>query len=271
MHDLYDGAAHLRKIGVALISPLGQRVADLLAIWLDGLHHLKAAREVEWNNPYCIEVRWGRELSTFDNSLLTRLVLLCHERAIRLEISPRSRGYLTLLFHGRAHDAARMDKRHPTIQQALAHHLHPAGAAGETIVIAVHLDLAQREALANETEVTRRALALAGCPAAERWSAARQLVQRALGSDLVAERLRRIGAVLSEAYGDDYNPDPPLEIVLDLLPPASPDERAGLARLARAEWNLIDEARLRAYQLQDARLIAVVEELRAAMEGRDGR
>lgn len=267
MHDLYDGTAHLCSIGVQGISPLGERVARLLAIWLDGLHHLKVAREVEWNDPYCIEVRWGRELSTFDNSLLTRLVLLCHQHALRLEISPRSRGYLTLLFHGRAHEAARMDKRHPTIQQALARHLHPDGAPGETIVIAVHLDPARREALANETEATRRALAAAGCPDAG-WTPARQIVQRALGSDLVAERLRRIGAVLSEAYGDGMNPDPPLAIALDLLPPAAADERAALARLARAEWDLIDEARLRAYQLQDARLLAVIEELRAAMEGR---
>lgn len=271
MHDLYDGAAHLRSVGVPQISPLGERAARLLAIWLYGLHHLPRLDEIDWADPHCIELRWSCELSTYDNNMLTHLVVLAHQHALRLEISPRSREYLTLRFHGRAHDAAAMHKRHPTIQQALSRWLHPKGFGGETMVIAVVLDLDQREALAEETEVMQRALAAAGCPAAEPWTPARQLIQRVVGNDLLAERLRRIGAVLSEGYGDHLDLGQPLALALDLLPPATGDERAALARLVRAEQGLINAARLCTQRYDDAELLELVEELDAAMEGSRGR
>lgn len=119
----HSGAAWLRQCQITNISPLGERVADLLGDLLGGLHRLDRSSPVDWSNPHWIEVRWRSDLSTFDFNNLTRLVLLAHDRAVRVTISPRSHQYLTLLFHPREHgEELRIDQRHPTVEQALAEH-----------------------------------------------------------------------------------------------------------------------------------------------------
>lgn len=57
------------------------------------------------------------ELASFDYDLLTRLVLLAHEYAIRTDVDARGR-YLRITIHGRQRDGF-MHERHPTIEQAV--------------------------------------------------------------------------------------------------------------------------------------------------------
>ena len=67
-------------------SELGWRAADLLSEWVGGLHHLPANGErVDWSNPFVIAVNLrGVGLSTFDGDQLTRLVLLSHDKLVRI-------------------------------------------------------------------------------------------------------------------------------------------------------------------------------------------
>lgn len=103
-----------------LRSPLGVKVLAMMERIFGGAYNHSTLREVDWSDPRCIEIRWPNELATYDFDHLTRLVIACHDEAIRLEISPRSNRYLTLLFHQRSHDGKRVFDHHPTIEAAIA-------------------------------------------------------------------------------------------------------------------------------------------------------
>lgn len=57
-------------------------------------------------------------LSTFDFDELTRLVLLAHEKCIRVEISQGGINRLRIAIHKRAREGS-IYQRHPTIEQAI--------------------------------------------------------------------------------------------------------------------------------------------------------
>ena len=57
--------------------------------------------------------------ATFDFSLLTRAVLMAHDRMIRLEISPSGPGLLRIDLHKRKKREGQLWERHPDIQQAI--------------------------------------------------------------------------------------------------------------------------------------------------------
>lgn len=86
------------------ISPLGIVVADFLGDMFYGIYHLdeKALRRVDWKNNHHIIFRLGwRCLSTIDFDELTVLVVLSHERNLRVSIDAATHRYLELLFHQR--------------------------------------------------------------------------------------------------------------------------------------------------------------------------
>ncbi len=95
-------------------------MADLLGELFAGIYHLdkKELPKVDWENTHHIVVKTGeRAMSTFDNSELTRLVLLAHHYCLRAEISG-TKGGLILMFHRRERDGE-ISRRHPTIDQAV--------------------------------------------------------------------------------------------------------------------------------------------------------
>jgi hypothetical protein len=102
-------------------SPLGAKVADLLdAVW-SGLYHLPASLvdRVQWDDPYCITaVVPDHALSTFHSDLLTRLVVLCHDAALRLEISAANPRNVRLSFWQRKREGG-ISERHPTMEVAM--------------------------------------------------------------------------------------------------------------------------------------------------------
>jgi hypothetical protein len=63
----------------------------IAAMW--GWHHLE---RVKWHRPECCEVWLYGNLSTYDFNDMTRLVVLCHDLAIRAEVR-RNRGLSVLL------------------------------------------------------------------------------------------------------------------------------------------------------------------------------
>ena len=85
------------------ISKLGENVANLLDdVWC-GIYHLSnsSLSKVDWTNPDYIRLLIYSGLSTYDDDELTRLVVLSHDRCLRLSINPCNFNYLELLFHQR--------------------------------------------------------------------------------------------------------------------------------------------------------------------------
>lgn len=116
-----EGAEWIKKALKCEPSPLGERVAELLDDVFAGIYHIEqSVSEAEWSNNHHISIRLARDLSTYDNDLLTKLVFASHHYAIRIEVNPRSNRYLTIMFHGRQR-GGRIFEHHPTIEEAVAH------------------------------------------------------------------------------------------------------------------------------------------------------
>jgi len=113
-------------------SPLGRRVADILGHVWQGIYHIKIdyLQRVDWKNSHHISIKICGGLATFDANQLTTLVILCHDAAIRLEISSAKLKFrdedgnkcvvpaLELLFHQRQREG-RLYERHPTMEEAI--------------------------------------------------------------------------------------------------------------------------------------------------------
>lgn len=116
------GAAWLRSnLGVAP-SHFGARVANLLSVLVQGIYHIDTddLRVADWTSAHTIAIRWYGELASCDAPLLTRLVVLAHDRAIRVAVRPRANRHLTLSFSPRrATDTDLMDG-HPCLETGIA-------------------------------------------------------------------------------------------------------------------------------------------------------
>ena len=104
------------------VSDFGRKVADLLGDAFGGIYHIDEflfKKKVDWSNTWHIQISYNRDLATFDFNTLTRLVVLCHDRCIRMNIKPASPGYLYLQFWPRDGREGDVSKRHPTIETAI--------------------------------------------------------------------------------------------------------------------------------------------------------
>ncbi|MCA0270415.1 MAG: hypothetical protein LCH53_14520 [Bacteroidetes bacterium] len=107
------------------VSPLGRRIHALLDLWALGIYHISHEvrhKRVDWSNPNWIEIVVRDGLSTFDSDGLTRLVLLAHDHALRVEVEAAAHGYLRLVMHGRSHKEKSLARHHPTLEDAVARH-----------------------------------------------------------------------------------------------------------------------------------------------------
>jgi len=118
--NLYAGSDWIRKsLGVKDISPLGEAVADLVGQVFLGIYHLPTAalKKVEWDDDYIIRLVIGKSLCTVDNNELTRLVVLAHDRLIRVDIEGAAPRYLRLIFHQRTAREGSLTERCPTMEE----------------------------------------------------------------------------------------------------------------------------------------------------------
>lgn len=127
-HGDYEGARWIKymlpywyKKDPKIISPLGERVANLLGELFGGIYHIdeSALKKAEWDNNYNISIRVSKNLATYDFSYLTRLVFLCHHFRLRVEVAPLNFDNLTLLFHDRGDDKKQIHKYHPSLDEAV--------------------------------------------------------------------------------------------------------------------------------------------------------
>lgn len=109
------------------ISDLGATVADLLAHVFHGIHNAPINHEKpEWWDRQYIEATVYGPMSTYDDDKLTRLVLRCHDLAVRCEIRGCGPGYLRLGFSQRVREGD-ICRAHPTMEQSIER-LRPAKA-----------------------------------------------------------------------------------------------------------------------------------------------
>ena len=101
----YAGADWIEKsLKVANMSTLGKEVADLVGDLFRGIYHLPTVslRKVDWENEACMSLNIDDAMATFDNDVLTRLVVLSHDRMIRVDMKACNFYYTKLLFSKRS-------------------------------------------------------------------------------------------------------------------------------------------------------------------------
>lgn len=115
------GAGWMRKP----MSPLGRTVADALGYVYRGLYHLPRGPldRADWTNTRCISIivpAWSFELSTWDSDLLTRLVVVCSDMMLRLDLQGANGQYVRLVFHQRWQREGGTGERIPTLEEHVA-------------------------------------------------------------------------------------------------------------------------------------------------------
>lgn len=85
------------------------------SILFNGRHHLDSKIK-EWGSGWCINT--SRSMCTFDSSMLTKLVLMAHKYAVRVEVNPSGPGMLKVCITQRKRDGS-MFERHPDIETAI--------------------------------------------------------------------------------------------------------------------------------------------------------
>lgn len=113
------------------MSPLGIDVANLLGDVFLGIYHIdsKKLRAVDWFNPEYIEVPINASLCTVDFDHLTRLLVLAHDRMIRVDINGLWRNWLLLKFHQRHTRTGERWQRYETLEDHAAVLRNHYGAA----------------------------------------------------------------------------------------------------------------------------------------------
>lgn len=116
------GARWLRQNGKE-VSVAGARVAELVDWAWDGIYHLEGVTKAAWNGDRVTLTVYAKhlvgDLTTFDGSRLTKLVIGAHDHAIRLGISAASPTHVKLYFWPRARSQHPFDS-HPKLEDRLS-------------------------------------------------------------------------------------------------------------------------------------------------------
>ena len=119
----YSGADWVKlSLKISNMSPLGEQAADLLGDLYFGIYHMntRSLRKTDWSNPYMIRVQlpWKQSIATYDGDLMTRMVVLSHDRMLRIDLEPINFFYTGILIskrNGRSGEIS-MYERMPTME-----------------------------------------------------------------------------------------------------------------------------------------------------------
>ena len=102
------------------LSPFATEVADLIGTLVQGIYHVSdEVKKIDWSDTHWIEWRTHMSFATTDFSRLTELIVLAHDRCIRVEIEPCSRTTLRVMFtpRKRSHEVHGCSIRsHPSLE-----------------------------------------------------------------------------------------------------------------------------------------------------------
>lgn len=94
--------------------------AELLANIHGGFNHMFGKMHKAGDKGIRFNSKGINYFATFDFDGLTKLVVLAHERMIRVEIIPSGPGMIGFVMHKRHSREGRIRERHPTIEEAVA-------------------------------------------------------------------------------------------------------------------------------------------------------
>ena len=99
----YQGADWIERSCHTTLSPIGRATADLLGDVFLGIYHLGISRlrKVDWTDDWCTVYMHDRSMSSVDSDELTRLLLLAHDRMIRVDIRAVAPRCMEIMFHQR--------------------------------------------------------------------------------------------------------------------------------------------------------------------------
>jgi hypothetical protein len=98
----------------------------MLGDWAHGFHHLPMPKEFGRG----VSIHWSQDLSTWDFNRLTTLVLLAHERCVRIEINRGNPQGITIAAHRRKRDSKSIYEGHPSLENLVRQiYPHPADMA----------------------------------------------------------------------------------------------------------------------------------------------
>ena len=103
------------------ISSIAKKALTIISYLEHGLHHVswKQREKFQYFDEHSfIYSRFGN-MATYDSSELTTLVVLCHELAVRVEISSIGFRYIKMLFTERQREGKSMYERHPSIDEVV--------------------------------------------------------------------------------------------------------------------------------------------------------
>jgi hypothetical protein len=92
-----------------------QEAIDFFSEFFFGEHHFPGELK-EWGNGWIIRAQ--NNLSTYDFNHLTRLVVMAHDKAIRVEIVPKGMNIIYIAIHKRSREGDYYE-RHPTMEDAI--------------------------------------------------------------------------------------------------------------------------------------------------------
>jgi hypothetical protein len=95
-----------------------QEAIEFFSEFFFGEHHFPGELK-EFGSGWIIPAR--NDLATYDFNHLTRLVVMAHDKCIRVELVPKGMNRICIAIHKRNGRDGSMFERHPTMEQAIQH------------------------------------------------------------------------------------------------------------------------------------------------------
>lgn len=94
-----------------------EEAVAFFAEFYGGEHHFPRGGVKDWGTGWCVNHDQG-DLATYDFDRLTKLVIMAHDKCIRVSVQPHQFKTLRIAIWKRAREGG-LSLRHPTLEQAI--------------------------------------------------------------------------------------------------------------------------------------------------------